>query len=260
MHSPAVPRWQVELSAVYVLWLREMLHLVRQPVELAVSFVQPAIFLIVFGLGVGKFFQLPQASVSYGAYLFSGLMAINVLFTALASGSTVTEDRRAGFLREIVVAPVSRFAVVGGKALAGTTSGLVQGLIVLCFAPLVKVHCSFFHGLAAVGILVLLGFALACLGILLGVRLRSSQAFTLLMNFVMMPLTFLSGAFFPLSPLPGWFQAVARVDPLAYGVDALNALLLNTHLFSFQSDLAVLIAIAVLFASLAAVLFRSEET
>jgi ABC-2 type transport system permease protein len=209
------------IQAVYAIWYRDVLRYWRDRARLAVSLVQPVLYLLVFGVGLSSALGggrgLPPG-VTYIQYMYPGVIGMAVLFTATFSAMSVVWDRELGFLREILVAPISRPAVVIGKALGGTTQAMVQGLVILALAPLAGVKLSVAGVLELVPLLFVLAFALTCLGLAVASRLKSMQGFQMVMNLLMMPMFFLSGAMFPLRGLPAWLAVLTRFDPLAYGM------------------------------------------
>ena len=230
--------WQAGFRAnagsVYIIWYRDLLRYWRNRTRLVSSLGQPLLFLVVFGsglsasLGAGLTKQL--GDVSYVRFIFPGIVTMAVLFTAVFSAISVVWDREFGFLREVLVAPISRAAVVLGKALGGSTVAMFQGAILLVLAPILGVSLNPLLVLKLLGFMFLTAFALTSMGILIAARLQSMEAFQMLMNFLIMPMFFLSGAFFPLRGLPAWMSVITRLDPVAYGVDPMRRLLLGADL------------------------------
>lgn len=247
----------LDMRAIYVLWLRELLRFWREKTRIITSLVQPAVWLFIMGSGLGAGFRGP-AGVDYVQYLFPGVIGMTVLFTALFSGISIVWDREFGFLREILVAPVRRSSIVLGKALAGSTTAMLQGALVLLFGPLVGVRLGVGQVLGALGMMFLISFTLASAGILAAARMESMQGFQLIMNFVVMPLFFTSGAVFPLTGLPRWLAGLSRVNPLTYGVDALKEVLLGISQFGLLADLAVIAGVGLVMIAGAVALFRQE--
>ena len=221
-------------GGVYIIWYRDVLRYWRDRVRLISSFGQPLLFLIVFGSGLtaslGAGLTKELGDVSYVRFLFPGIVAMAVLFTAVFSAISIVWDREFGFLREVLVAPISRAAVVLGKALGGSTVAMCQGAILLILAPILGVSLDPLLVLKLLGLMFLTAFALTSMGILIAARLQSMEAFQMLMNFFIMPMFFLSGAFFPLRGLPAWMSVLTRLDPVAYGVDPMRRLLLGADL------------------------------
>ncbi len=225
---PATSPSQVRVSmaqAVYIIWYRDVLRFWRDRTRLFASLAQPLLYLLIFGVGLssalgkGSFAGrgIP-ASFNYTQFVYPGILGMAVLFTAIFSAMSVVWDREFGFLREILVAPISRSAVALGKALGGATQATLQGVIMLVFAPLVGVHLTVAAVLELIGLLFILAFSLTCFGVAISARMRTMQGFQVVMNFLMMPMFFLSGSLFPLSGLPDWLTVLTRFDPVAYGI------------------------------------------
>jgi ABC-2 type transport system permease protein len=221
-------------QAVYIIWYRDVIRFWRDRVRLLMSLAQPVLYLAIFGVGLSSSLGragsigggLP-ASFSYIQFLYPGVLGMAVLFTAIFSAMSVVWDREFGFLREILVAPISRSAVAIGKALGGATQAAVQGVVMLVFAPFVGVHLTVVSVIEVIPLLFVLAFSLTCLGVAISARIKTMQGFQVVMNFLMMPMFFLSGALFPLSGLPGWMTALTRFDPVAYGIAPVRSAILG---------------------------------
>jgi ABC-2 type transport system permease protein len=213
--------------ATYSLWHRELLRFVRQPSRLAGAFAMPLIFWLLIGTGLSSSFRLPggPASVSYLEYFFPGTVVLLVLFGAIFSTFSVIDDRNAGFLQGVLVAPVSRSAIVLGKVLGGATLAWLQGVLVLMLAPLAGVTLSLETVLAAAGVLALLSIAMTSLGFAFAWMIDSTQGYHAIMNVVLLPMWFLSGAFFPVAGAPTWLEWIMRLNPLSYGTTAFRQVL-----------------------------------
>ena len=249
----------MSLRAIYVVWLRELIKFWREKARIVTSLVQPAVWLFVMGKGLSGFVRLHGSfSGSYTAFMLPGVMGMTVLFASIFSSVSIIWDRDFGFLKEMLVAPVPRSALVFGKILSGATVAMIQGTLVLVFSPFAGVQLSFAGVVQAMGTMFLLSLSLSGLGIAVGTRMTSMQGFQLVMNFLLMPMYFLSGAIYPLQGLPTWMSVIARIDPLAYGVDALKWALIDFHQFSLSVDYAVLVGLAVVFTLIATVLFKME--
>jgi ABC-2 type transport system permease protein len=230
--------WRADLSAnaggIYIIWYRDVLRYWRDRTRLVSSMGQPLVFLVIFGSGLsaslGAGLKQDLGNVSYVRFLFPGIVAMAVLFTAVFSAISIVWDREFGFLREVLVAPISRAAVVLGKALGGSTVAMFQGAILLVLAPILGVSLNPLLVLELLGLMFLTAFAVTSIGILIAARLQSMEAFQMIINFFLMPMFFLSGAFFPLKGLPGWMSVITRLDPVAYGVDPMRRLLLGADL------------------------------
>jgi ABC-2 type transport system permease protein len=217
-------------QAVYVIWYRDLIRYWRDRTRLVTSLAQPVLFLLVFGVGLNSSLsgalRLP-AGTSYIQYIYPGVIAMAVLFTAMFSAVSLVWDREFGFLREILVAPIKRSAVAIGKALGGATQAIIQGLIMLVFAPIVGVKLDALSVLELIPLLFVLAFAITCLGVALASRLKSMQGFQAVMTLLMMPMFFLSGAMFALNGLPDWMTVLTRLDPVSYGVAPIRVALLS---------------------------------
>lgn len=229
-------------TAIYILWYRQVIKYFRSPVRLIGSLGQPILFMIAFGFGLNNMYQGAGGQGTYLQFIAPGIMAMSVIFMAFFSGIEVIWDRKFGFLRETLVAPVPRFAIVLGKILGGATIALFQGIVVLFvslafgFRPdsWAMVPLGFFF-------LFLIAFFCAAMGILIASNMEDGEAFPVVMNFVVMPLYFLSGAFFSVKDSPVFLQNIIRFNPIAYGVDGARAAMLHNGYFGYGTDCLVLI-------------------
>jgi ABC-2 type transport system permease protein len=220
------------LRAIYIIWYRDILRFWRDRWRLVASLAQPLLFLIVFGSGLSS--SLGGASAfgtkggfSYIQFMYPGIIGMAILFTAIFGAMSIVWDREFGFLKEVLVAPIDRSAVAIGKALGGTTQAMIQGLILLVLAPLVGVTLTVPTVLAMIPLAAVLAFGLSSFGVALASTMKSMQGFQVVMNFLMMPMFFLSGALFPLNNLPGWMTVLTRLDPASYGIDPLRRVVLS---------------------------------
>jgi ABC-2 type transport system permease protein len=225
--SIAVPphTFRNELRAIKIVWHRDMIRFLRDKPRIITALLQPMLYLFVLGSGLGS--AVPRASgVDLRMFMFPGVMAMAVLFTCFFSAGSMVWDREFGFMREMLVAPVDRSAILVGKCLGGATVGTLQGLVMFAVAGLVGVPYSPALMIGVFAELVLLSFAITALAVMISARIRSMQAFMALVQMLMMPLFFLSGALFPLTGLPGWLTVLTRLDPLTYAVDPIRRLVL----------------------------------
>jgi len=211
----------------FTLWWREVVRFYRQRTRVIGVIASPLLFWLVIGSGFGTSFRSGDApgQQHYLDYFYPGALIMIVLFTSIFTMMSVIEDRKEGFLLSVMVAPVSRSAIVLGKVLGGTTLSTIQGLIFLAFAPFVGVHLGFEDFLLVVLVVFLVSFALTALGFAIAWPMDSTQAFHAIINLFLIPLWLLSGALFPLSGASGWLRWLMRVNPLTYGVEALRILL-----------------------------------
>jgi ABC-2 type transport system permease protein len=208
-----------DLRAVRVVWQREMIRFSRDRLRMLTSLIQPVLFLFVLGTGLSTITNGSASNVNFRTFMYPGALSMAVLFTAMFSAASIVWDREFGFLREMLVAPVSRWSIVVGKCLGGATTAALQGVIILALAGLVGVPYSFSLIVVVFGEMLLLAFTLTAFGVMTAARITQFQSFMALNQMLLMPLFFLSGALFPLANLPSWLQALTRIDPLTYAVD-----------------------------------------
>jgi ABC-2 type transport system permease protein len=265
--------FKANAEGAYIIWYRDVLRFWRDRARLVGSLGMPLLFLVVFGSGLtaslGAGLSRELGDVSYVRFLFPGIVAMAVLFTSVFSAISIVWDREFGFLREVLVAPISRATVVVGKALGGSTVAMLQGAILLILAPVLGVSLNPLLVLKLLGLMFLTAFALTSMGILIAARLQSMEAFQMIMNFLIMPMFFLSGAFFPLRGLRAWMSVITRIDPVAYGVDPMRRLLLGAelapgikiaeHHLGTAEDCLILAAFAAVVMVLAVWAFEAQE-
>jgi ABC-2 type transport system permease protein len=210
-----------DLRAIRIVWHRDLIRFWRDKPRMLASALQPMLYLFVFGTGMGAGMR-PTGGLDLRIFLYPGVMAMATLFTCFFSAGSIVWDREFGFMREMLVAPVRRGAIVIGKALGGATAGMTQGLIVLAIGPLVGIPFSPLLILTLIVELAVLSFAVTSIGVLVAVRIKSFQAFMALVQIIIMPMFFLSGALFPMSNLPAWLEISTMVDPLTYAVDPMR--------------------------------------
>ena len=247
------------MEIIYQLWLRQVKKYFRSKSRIIGSLAQPLLFMLAFGFGFGPVFA-KAGQGNYLEFLVPGIIAMSIVFMSVFSGLEIIWDRQFGFLKEMLVAPVGRMKIMFGRSLGGATVASIQGLIVLCL--------SFFIGfrpdgiwaiVSAVFFMFLIAFIFTLLGIGIACLLKDFQAFQLIVNFLIMPLVFLSGAFFPLTGLPKALLMVVKINPLSYGVDALRSCLVGFGHFNLLHSLTVLGAITVVFLVVASYLFSKIE-
>lgn len=210
--------------AVFSLWARELKRFYRQPSRVVGALASPLMFWLLIGSGIGTSFRAGSASRSLGylEYFFPGTVIMILLFTAIFSTISLIEDRREGFMQSVLVAPVTRSAIVLGKILGGTTLAVTQGLLFLMLAPFMGLHPSLAGWLQVFVIITLAGFSMTALGFIIAWRMSSIQGFHAIMNLFLMPLWLLSGALFPPDGAPQWLRLVMAVNPLTYALAALR--------------------------------------
>ena len=245
--------------AIYIMWLRQMKRFSRSRARMVASVAQPLLFLVTFGFGFSAIFRQAGAG-NYIDYLAPGIVAMAIVFSSVFSGIEVMWDRQFGFLKETLVAPVSRAALMLGRTLGGATVAMIQGVLVLVVTLIVGFRpASWLAIVPTLLVMTLISVIFTAFGTAMGARLRDMQGFQLIMNFIIMPIFFLSGALFPLAGLPSVMYAVVRIDPLSYGVDALRGLLIDAAHFGLPLDLVVLVAVAAALVSVGAYFFARIE-
>ncbi len=243
------------MSPIYILWLRELKRYVRSRAQIAASLGQPLLYLLALGFGLGPIFQ-KSGHGSYLQFIAPGVIGMTVLFTSIFSGVALLWDRQFGFLKETLVAPVPRVTIMIGRTLGGATVAMIQGVLVIVVCLIAGFRPV---NLAAVpltfGFMLLIAVVFGALGTAIGSVLQDMQGFQLIMNFLVMPIFFLSGALFPLTNLPKALGIVTSVDPLSYGVDGLRGALIGVSHFGLAIDLSVLCILAAIFLGIGSFLF-----
>lgn len=188
----------------------------------------PLLFLFVFGSGLSSRMGLLGPDIDFAQFIFPGIIGMTVIMSSFMAGVSVVWDREFGFLKEVLVAPISRTAVAVGKTLGSATIALFQGALILLFAPLIGVSLSGWTIVAILPLMFLLAASMGALGVLLATRIRSMEAFQAVMQMLMFPMVFLSGAFFPVQGLPGWLNVLVKLNPATYGITPLRQVMLGT--------------------------------
>ena len=247
------------MSTIYILWLRQLKRFVRKKASLIGALGQPIIFLFAFGFGLSPIFARAGAE-NYIQFLAPGIIAMTVLFSSIFTGVEIIWDKQFGFLKETFVAPVSRFEIFIGKTLGGATVAIIQGILVflITFIAGFRPHNLLMLPLAFL-FLVLIAILFSAVGTAIAARLDDMQGFPLIINFVIQPLFYLSGALFPIMGLPKAMEYITRVNPLSYGVDGLRYSLAGTQAFSVFADLWVLLAMIVAIIMVGAYQFSKIE-
>jgi ABC-2 type transport system permease protein len=216
-----------EFRAVKIVWQRELIRFSTDRLRMITSLVQPFLFLFVLGSGLSRLTEGSTGGLSLKTFLYPGILAMAVMFTAMFSAASIVWDREFGFLREMLVAPVRRSSIVIGKCLGGATVAAFQGIIVLAIAGLVGVPYNGVLIISVFGIQLLLAFTITAFGVMMSVRINQMQAFMALTQMLLLPLFFLSGAMFPASHLPTWLTVLNRIDPLTYAVDPMRRIVFS---------------------------------
>jgi ABC-2 type transport system permease protein len=216
-----------ELRAVKAVWWRELIRFRSDRLRLITALVQPLLFLFVLGSGLQQLSSASTHGVDLKTFIYPGVLCLAVMFTAMFSAASVVWDREFGFLREMMVAPVRRSSIVIGKCAGGATVASFEGVILIALAWAVHVPYSLTLVLGVFALQLLLAFAITAFGVMAAVRVKQMQSFMGLMQMVVMPMFFLSGALFPVANLPGWLAFLNRIDPLTYAVDPMRQLVFS---------------------------------
>jgi len=248
-----------ELEGIYTIWLRETKRYIRYKSRIVTSVVTPLLWLIIFGTGLGAALRFGGIGLDYQQFIFPGIIGQTLLFTSVFSGVSVIIDRRYGFLKEILVAPISRPSVVIGKALGISTASLIQGVILLLLSFIVGISMTISCFLVSTLLIILISMGLACLGLMIASFTDSMEGFNLILSFIVLPMFLLSGALFPITGLPEWLQFAVYLNPLTYGVDALRFTILHESVLPLYVNTAVLGLFAVATISASAYLFSKKE-
>jgi ABC-2 type transport system permease protein len=247
------------MDTIYILWLRQVKKYFRSKSRIVGSLGQPLLFLIAFGFGFGSIYQ-KAGQGNYIQFLAPGIILMSVLFTAMFSGIDIIWDRQFGFLKETLVAPVSRMEIVLGKTLGGTTVAIIQGMIVFLLTLIIGFRPQHFLALFPAFLFTfLVAILFTSLGTAIASTLEDMQGFQLIMNFLIMPIVFLSGAFFPLSGLPKPIEFITKINPLTYGIDGLRGALIGVSKFGMTTDLLVLSVVTLALLGIGSYLFSKIQ-
>ena len=247
------------MSAIYILWLRELKRYSRSRAQIVASLGQPMLYLFVLGFGLGPVFKR-AGNGNYFQFIAPGVISMSVLFSSIFSGLGLLWDRQFGFLKETLVAPVPRIQIMIGRTLGGCTVALIQGLLVTLICVLAGFRpANYFAIPMALGFMVLIAVLFAALGVAIGSSLQDMQGFQLIMNFLVLPIYFLSGAMFPLRDQGIALRIATGIDPLSYGIDGLRSALLGTSFYGAFTDFVVLASLGCIFVVFGAYLFSKIE-
>jgi len=245
-----------ELEGVYRIWLRELIRYWRDKGRIVSSLVQPLLFLVIFGSGFG-FVKI--GNINYQSFLFPGIVAMSLITISIASGISVIWDREFGFLKEILVAPVSRISIFIGKALGGCTTALIQGIIVLSLSFLIGVSIPMHSLLMAIPLMLIISLGIVSIGLIIASLIETFENFGIIMNFLVFPLIFLSGAFFPLAEAPQWLKVVSYANPVTYGVESLRQILIGVSFIPLSLSFTVISLFSVAAILIGGVTFNRQK-
>ena len=248
--------------AIYVLWLREMKRFYRAKSRIIGTLAMPLFFLAFLGLGFNRM-SMPgmPPNTDYIHFLVPGIIGMTMLFTSMFAGLSVLWDREFGFLKEIMVAPVNRVSIVLGRIAGGTTTALIQGIMILGVSIILGFRITGVSSfLLSVLFMFLISNTFIGLGLIFASKMKDMQGFTLIMNFIIFPLFFLSGALYPLKNMPFWIRMLSYLDPLTYGVDGMRGALIQFSSHSLFTDFIILTGFSLLMIFLGAYFFEKSES
>jgi ABC-2 type transport system permease protein len=247
------------MNIIYILWLRQLKKYYRSRARIVGSLAQPVLFLVALGFGFGPIYQKAGGG-NYIQFIAPGIIAMSIIFTAMFAGIEVIYDKQFGFLKETLVAPVPRWTIMLGRTLGGATVATIQGIVVFFIALLVGFRPeNITLAPLAIAYMLLMAIFFTALGTAIASKMDDMQAFPLIINFLIMPLFFLSGALFPLDGLPKAIQSVTHANPLSYGVDGIRGIFSSQMHFTLQADFLVLLAFAIVVLIIGSYLFSKIE-
>jgi ABC-2 type transport system permease protein len=251
----------IEGRAVYVIVSREFKKFVRERSRFFSTIARPLLWLFLVGGGLSRLVPV-EGDITYMQFLYPGILGMTVLFSSIFSAISIIWDKEFGYMKEILVAPVSRTSIVVGKALSGTVVSTIQAIIILFLFPLLGLRLEIYQIVLVIVISFGLSFAISSIGILIATFYDSFESFSVIMNFIVMPMFFLSGAMYPVKALPKALMVIAQFNPLTYGIDALKNVIFPFEKgsmgpdFSLSLDLIVIILVSVIFTALGTVAFK----
>jgi len=254
----------IQVRPIYVICVREFTKFFREKSRLLGTLARPVLWLFVVGNGMNSLIR-PHVGFSYLQFIFPGMIGMTILFSSIFSSISIVWDREFGFMKEMLVAPISRVSIVIGKAISGTLISVAQAIIILVLTPFLGIHLTLAQFTEVVLVALLVSFSITSLGILIAARLTSFDGFNIIMNFLVMPMLFLSGAMYPVTSMPPALRHLTQINPLTYGVDAFKHVLLRSATpplgpeFPLALDLFIVTAISAVMLTLAALSFRKKD-
>src|SRR3989338_673511 len=246
-----------EFSGIKAIWYRELLVFRREWMEILSAIITPLVWIVLFGTGLGSRVEID--GLNYRTFVYPGIIVQSILFTSIFYGTYLIWDRKVDLLKEVMVAPITRFSMFLGKVLGGANRPLVQVMVLLAIAGFFGIHVGIANALLVLVFAVLLVVSMTSIGLIIGSRMENAEAFSLIFSLVMYPMFFISWALFPVDNLPGWLALLNKIDPATYAVDAFRELLLGTRHFGLVTDFIVLTAFAALFLAIGAKSFEGMK-
>lgn len=236
----------MEVNAIYVLVARELKKFVREKSRLFSAIARPLLWLFIVGAGISRLVP-GDTGIPYSQFIFPGIIGMTILFSSIFSSISIIWDKEFGFMKEILVAPVSRLSIVVGKAFSGTIVSTIQAIIILAMFPFIGLKLGFLQIITVIFICASLSFCISTFGIVIATFYDSYESFSVIMNFIIMPMFFLSGAMYPVKLLPDILKVVAKLNPLTYGIDALKHAIFPQEIGIMSPDFSIIVSILVIF-------------
>jgi len=253
----------MEGKAIYTLWLREVKKYWRSKPRVIGSIAQPFMFLAILGVGLGSAFSMAGSSVNYMAFLAPGIIGMSILFNSIFAGVSVIFDKQFGFMKEILVAPVSRTSIALGKILGSGTLSFLTGIMITIVAIVIGgislSSLTFASVLELAALMLLTAFVFVSVGLIIASKMADMEGFQLIMNFLVMPVFLLSGAFFPATGVPSWMKVIVYANPLFYSVDGMRGALIGASSFPVAVDLGIMFVLSILLIIIASYMFGKME-
>ncbi|MCI0468947.1 MAG: ABC transporter permease [Nitrospirae bacterium] len=251
------------MNVIYVIVARELIKFVRERGRLISTLARPLLWLFLIGGGMSRLVS-PDMGMPYMQFIFPGIIGMTVLFSSIFSSISIIWDKEFGFMKEMLVAPVSRFSIVIGKAISGTIVSVIQALMILLLFPVIGLNLGVMQIIGIICISAILSFCLSSLGILIATFYENLESFSVIMNFIVMPMFFLSGAMYPVKLLPDILIFFTKINPLTYGIDGLKYMVFQertylTHDFPLFLDVSVIVISSLIFVVLAALVFERRK-
>lgn len=248
-----------EFEGIYTIWLREAKRYIRYKSRIVTAIFTPLLWLLVFGVGLGSAIHFGETTGGYKAFIYPGIICQTILFTCVMAGIGIIMDKQYGFLKEIMVAPLSRASIIFGKAIGISTGAIIQVIILLTLSFVVGVKMTPLIFVEALAISIIIAIGFSGLGLLVASFMDSMEGFNLVMGFVIMPIFLLSGALFPVTNLPQWLNFIVYLDPLTYGVDALRGVILQNSVLPVEINIVIISVFAVAMILASALVFTKKE-
>jgi len=248
-----------ETVGIYAVWLREFKRFYRDKARFVSSIVRPLMWLLIIGLGIGASMRFSGLDLDYLPFITPGIIGMSVLFTSLFSGVSVIWDREFGFLKEMLVAPISRVSIIIGKALGGTTASIVQSIIIIIIAAFIGVSITLPSLLMLILTIIIVSVGFVSLGITIASLMDTMEGFNVIMNFIVMPMFLLSGALFPINNLPSSISWIIYLNPMTYCVEAMRYSMIGVSSFNIVLSFGFILVFSVSMSLIAAIAFSRRK-